>query len=301
VSDPDLEFETALRTTLLDRVTHAPSGDGLADTVTRIGVAQRRRRRLAGTAAVLAISAVAGLAGRNLLPVAGDAEPEPAASTPADATDGLVTCGGTWPAFDPALLTERPPLDPDSDLGVAVATTARPPVAARLIDGWTLVGQVDSSAYLLIWMKDTAEARNIAPNRVSGVTYEQAADGTWSFTGGGECQPERFFGDGLDPVQWRLPGEPPPADATTVTILATEIGCSGGQSADDRLAEPIVEYQEDAVVITMRVTPPEGGAFTCVGNPDSTVTVQLDEPLGDRELRDGLWYPARPVLANPEP
>jgi hypothetical protein len=301
VSDPDLEFETALRTTLLGRAAHAPAGDDLADTVTRLGVSRRRRRRLAGTAAVLAIGAVAGLAGRGLLPVAGDAEPEPAAPTPAVVTAGLVTCGGTWPAFDPALLTERPPLDPAGDLGVAVATTARPPIAARLIDGWTLVDQVGSTAYLLIWMKDTGEARNIAPNRVAGVSYEQAADGTWSFRGSGECQPERFFDDGLDPVQWRLPGEQPPADATSVTILATEIGCSSGQSADDRLAEPIVEYHEDAVVITMRVTPPEGEFFNCVGNPESTVTVQLDEPLGDRELRDGLWYPARPVLPNPEP
>lgn len=299
MSDLDPELEAFLRTTLAGHAADAPAGDHLAAAVTRLGTTRRRRRRVAGTVAVLALGAVAGLAGRSLLPVAGDAEPEPAASTPAEVTAGLVTCGGTWPAFDPALLTERPPLDPASDLGVAVATTARPPIAAGLIDGWTLVDQVGSSAYLLVWMKDTGQATTIAPNGVAGVSYERAADGAWSFTGGGECQPERFFDDGLEPARWRLPGEQPSADATSVPILATEIACSSGQPAGGRLAEPLVEYREDAVVITMRVTPPEGEFFTCAGNPETAVTVELDEPLGDRELRDGFWYPARPVGKDP--
>lgn len=42
-----------------------------------------------------------------------------------------------------------------------------------------------------------------------------------------------------------------------------------------------------------------GEFFNCVGNPETAVTVELDEPLGDRELRDGLWYPPRPVLPDP--
>ncbi|PZF84016.1 hypothetical protein [Jiangella anatolica] len=292
----DLDLETALRATLSERAAHAPGGDDLADSATRAGVARRRRRRIAGTAAVLAIGAVAGFAGRGLVPVAGDAEPQPADTPP---VGDLVTCGETWPAFDPVLLTERPALDPESDLGVAVRTTARPPVAAGLIDGWTLVDQVGSTAYLLIWLDQTATARNIAPNSIVGATYEQAADGTWSVRGTGECQPERYFDDGLDPADWRLPGEQPPPDATAVTILAYEIDCSSGQPADGRLADPIVEYQDDAVVITMRIEPPEGELLTCVGNPETPVTVELDEPLGDRELRNGLWYPARPVLPEP--
>ncbi|WP_053204852.1 hypothetical protein [Jiangella muralis] len=292
----DTDLETALRATLAGRAADAPAGDDLADTVTRVGTARRRRRRLAGAAAVIAVGAAAGLAGRGIVPVAGDAEPVPA-DTPA--VGNLVTCGGTWPAFDPALLTERPALDPESDLGTAVRTTARPPIAARLIDSWTLVDHVGSTAYLLIWLDESAEARNIAPNGVVEATYEQAGDGSWSARGTGECRPERYFDDGLDPVEWRLPGDQPSPDATSVTILAHEIGCSSGQPADDRLAEPIVEYHEDTVDITLRITPPEGEVFTCIGNPETAVTVELDEPLGDRELRDGLWYPPRP--ATPEP
>lgn len=296
MSDHDLE--TALRATLAGRAADAPAGDDLADTVARVGLARRRRRRVAGAATVLAIGTLAGLAGRGLVPVAGDAEPEPADTPPAEVTD-LVTCGGTWPAFDPALLTERPALDPESDLGAAVRTTARPPIAARLIDGWTLIDQVGSAAYLLIWLDESAEARNIAPNGIVGANYELGPDGTWSARGAGECRPERSFDDGLDPVQWRLPDGLPSPDATSVTILATEIGCSSGQSADSRLAEPIVEYHEDAVDITLRITPPEGEFFTCIGNPETAVTVELDEPLGDRELRDGLWYPPSPATPAP--
>ncbi|RIQ11657.1 hypothetical protein [Jiangella rhizosphaerae] len=291
MSDHDLE--TALRATLHDRAAAAPGGDDLADSVVRVGTARRRRRRLAGAVAVLAIGALAGLAGRGLVPVAGDAEPQPADTPPATE---LITCNPGWPAFDPAVLTERPLLDPNSDLGVAVRTTARPPIAARLIERWTLVDQVGSLAYLLIWLKDTPEAHNMAEGGLSTAIYSREADGTWTFySGGGGCEPQRFFADGLNPVDWRLPGEQPPPEATSVTILASEIGCSSGQPADDRLAEPIVEYHEDAVDITLRVAPPEGEFFTCVGNPETTVTVQLDEPLGDRELRDGLWYPPRPA------
>jgi hypothetical protein len=298
VSDLDADLEAALRTTLVDHAGNAPAGDDLADTVVRVGRTRRRRRRVAGTVAVLAIGAVAGLAGRSLVPFAGDGDPDPAATAPAKVQ--AVTCGSAgWPPFDPALLAERPALDPSSELGTAVTTTGRPPVAADLITGWTLVEQTGPTAYLLMWLRDEAAAQAIGMGNPAAVTYTQASGGTWSFTGGGACRVQSHFDDGLGPMEWRLDGGRPAPDATSVPILATELGCSNGRPADDRLGDPIVEYREDAVVITMRVAPPEGTSFECRDNPAAEVTVQLDEPLGDRELRDGTWYPARPVLPDP--
>lgn len=295
MSDHDLE--TALRATLAGRAADAPAGDDLADTVTRVGTARRRRRRIAGAAAVLAVGAVAGLAGRGLVPVAGDAEPRPAASTPAEVE--LVTCNSQeWPAFDPTMLTERPRLDPDSDLGTAVRTTARPHIAARLIDRWTLVDQVGSIAYLLIWMKDTAETRALDSPPIIAATYERSADGTWSFAGTGGCEPQRYFDDGLLPASWSL-RTVPSSDATSVDIGVSSDECSSGQSAAGRLTEPMVEYHADAVVITTRVVPLPPGGYTCPGSPSAPMTVQLDEPLGDRQLLDGRWYPPQSATVEP--
>ncbi|SDU40052.1 hypothetical protein [Jiangella alkaliphila] len=296
----DTDLETALRATLSDRAGAAPSGDDLADTVTRAGLVQRRRRRLAGAAVVLAVGVVAGFAGRGLVPVAGDAEPEPAASTPAEVASDLVTCNmyNGWPLFDPVLLTERPELDPESDLGTAVRTTARPSIAARLIDSWTLIGQVGSRAYLLIWMKDTEEARNLG-GELSTAIYARAADGSWAYEGGGGgCEPQRYFSDGLMPGWWTLRTAPEP-DTTSVDINVNSDECSSGQSPADRLTEPIVEYHADTVVITTRLEPQPPGGNTCPGSPSAPLTVQLDEPLGDRQLLDGQWYPPRPATIEP--
>ncbi|WP_116949755.1 hypothetical protein [Jiangella endophytica] len=295
----DADLETALRATLAGRAADAPAGDELADTVTRVGTARRRRRRVAGAVAVLAVGAVAGLAGRGLVPVAGDGDPQPAGTPPAAVTD-LVTCNmyNEWPPFDPVLLTERPALDPESDLGIAVRTTARPSIAARLIDHWTLIDQVGSTAYLLIWMKDTEEARSLGGELATAV-YTQAADGSWAYQGGGGgCEPQRYFDDGLMPGWWSLRTVPSPDD-TSVDIEVNSDECSSGQSPADRLTEPIVEYRADTVLITTRVEPLPPGGYTCPGSPSAPLTVHLDEPLGDRQLLDGQWYPPRP--ATPEP
>jgi hypothetical protein len=127
------------------------------------------------------------------------------------------------------------------------------------------------------------------------VTYEHGTDGTWSFRSAGDCDPQRAFDDGLNPATWVLPGARPGPEAMSITILVTERECASGQSSEGRLADPVVEYRDDAVLITTRVEPPVGDSFRCVGNPATEFTVELDEPLGDRQLRDGLWFPPRPV------
>ncbi|TDD67288.1 hypothetical protein E1262_19530 [Jiangella aurantiaca] len=297
----DLDLETALRATLADHAGWAPAGDELADTVTRTGLARRKRRRVAAAAAALVAGVVAGLAGSGYVPFAG--EPEPAATQPAEdlvATldPDLATCWGNGPGFDPALLTERPLVDPASALGTAVRTGPPPPATPAIVAGATLVEQTGSTAYVLIWLTDTDEARSLFDTDVLGARYEQAPDGAWSSQGGGACYPQRTPDDGLVLAEWWLRTTPGP-DATSVTIQVQEEGCSGGMSPADRLAEAIVEYRADAVVITARIEPLPDGAYTCQGSPPAPLTVQLDEPLGDRQLLDGKWVPARPPTVWP--
>jgi len=291
------DLESTLRATLADRAAEAPTGDDLVDVVRRRGGVQRTRRRIAGTATALALGiGVAVVAVSDLNPFGPDHDivvtaPEPVAPD-------QITCGPGPGGFDPDILVERPPLDPDSELGTAVRTTARPPVAARLIEGWTLLDQVGATAHLLIWLKPGAESTNMAESGILGATYRQANDGTWSFQSSAECQPQRASDDGLDPASWALPGARPGPEATSFPILVTERGCVSGQSLEGRLADPIVEYRDDAVLITTRVEPAVGDIFMCEGNPTTEVTVELDEPLGNRRLLDGMWFPPRPVLEN---
>ncbi|WP_144121311.1 hypothetical protein [Catellatospora sichuanensis] len=98
---------------------------------------------------------------------------------------------------------------------------------------------------------------------------------------------------------WRLAGTPPAPSATSVDILVTEMACNGGRSADGRIADPEISYEDDRIVVTMR-TVPRGGANTCQENPETPYRLELDEPLGDRVLMDGtLDPPAAPGPNRP--
>ncbi len=66
--------------------------------------------------------------------------------------------------------------------------------------------------------------------------------------------------------------------------------CASGQPATGRIANPIVDYDESAITITVPVRPVTGGA-NCPGNPWTPFVLELDEPIGDRVLLDGGPWP----------
>lgn len=93
---------------------------------------------------------------------------------------------------------------------------------------------------------------------------------------------------GLSVVTWELdPAFPTPgASDIEVHVLATELGCANGREMGDALRGPQVLETETQVIIVFAVEPVVGGA-DCPGNPSTPVTVELSQPLGDRELVDG--------------
>jgi len=76
------------------------------------------------------------------------------------------------------------------------------------------------------------------------------------------------------------------ADSQTIDLLVYERECASGQTAEDRIQPPEVAYRDEAVVVTIRVRPKSGGA-TCQGNPPTPYTLELEEPLGHRDLLKG--------------
>ena len=129
------------------------------------------------------------------------------------------------------------------------------------------------------------------------VEVEDEGD-AWEVVDDGDCRPTAFF-EGAGPAEWRLAGERPGPEARRLDVLVNEQACASGRSAEGRIREPVIQYDEERIVITFRVEPNAGGQ-DCQANPDTPYTVELEEPLGDRKLLDGIYYPPiKPGSAHP--
>ena len=122
----------------------------------------------------------------------------------------------------------------------------------------------------------------------------------WEWFRSGDCRP-RWARDQLDAATWRLDRDSPlPAKGDReIHVLVDEEDCASGQDARDRLLRPLAHYGRNAVTLTYFIRPLRG-AQTCPSNPPTPATVVLDEPLGDRALRDGGPYPPRRRLSAGE-
>ena len=116
--------------------------------------------------------------------------------------------------------------------------------------------------------------------------------GTWVWDGAigiGPCPLHYVTPEELNEVGWRMdPSAARDPDATTLEVLVQERDCVSGQAIGDRLLGPQVVMTDDTVRIAFAAEPPPGDAFDCQGTPESTVTVELPEPLGDRQIIEGL-------------
>lgn len=96
-------------------------------------------------------------------------------------------------------------------------------------------------------------------------------------------------------AQWEpAPGVFVTAESQSLAIVVMEQGCSGGDRAEGRVEEPEVAYENDTVVVTVRVRS-KPGFQDCPGNPPTCYQLVLDEPLGSRDLlMGGLGEPQTP-------
>lgn len=89
-----------------------------------------------------------------------------------------------------------------------------------------------------------------------------------------------------DTAVWDVdPADPPTPSATSVTVMVTRLGCNGGVTGE--VLEPEVAADGEQVVVTFSVEPLGAGDYTCPGNDSVPYVVELDGPLGDRDLVDG--------------
>jgi hypothetical protein len=121
----------------------------------------------------------------------------------------------------------------------------------------------------------------------------ELGEGGWAPVGWGGCQIE------LDAEGWGNarfvvdPRNEPDPGANQVSLLATEVACAGGQAPGDRAVKQVILDENERVVSLVILVEPTKGATTCQGNPAFPVEVQLDSPLGDREILDASVYPPK--------
>ena len=84
-------------------------------------------------------------------------------------------------------------------------------------------------------------------------------------------------------------------DATTHTldIEVSRLECSGGETGE--VLDPVVTIEDDRILIRTDVAPLPEGAYGCPDNDWVRVTIELGEPLGDRELVDAACLDDRAV------
>lgn len=241
-------------------------------------------------ALMLAVSLLGcGLGGSaTSLPSAGPEGPGPLALD-----EARYTCGG--PGFAREVFDQP-----------ATAETEAHPSADALRAAIAQVGldidMLPDRGYWLAFRDDTRASYLARDPGGALISADFALDrGAWRLQGWGGCRPEIVVG-GLSLATWVLdPAMPAPGPETTqVTALVTERACTGATPMAGRLQPPRIATSDETVIVVFTAVPLEGDMFTCPGNPSMRVTFELPEPLGDRQLLDGAFFPpAEPVEPAP--
>jgi len=288
----------------------------LDDSVIAAGIrrghsAQRRRQRITAGVAIAGVVAAIGLTA--WLTRAGDPAPAP---TP-DPVDGLgqfleldengeplVSCGGEgWSSSImaqgiPGLLSEEEAretfqriLDDPRTGGEAELSLFRDGIDVE----WRVLAE--TSEGLVLGLGTWTEEGQAPGSMVLSLKRE----GDHWFAGGwGDCGLQPTLRPGNAWVQlheYRAES----SEATAVQVSLSEQQCTSSRDPDPYLHQPVVEERSDAVVVYWTTTPFVGGA-DCAGNPVVTRTMELEEPLGTRQILDGSVYPPQPVprtVTNP--
>jgi hypothetical protein len=202
------------------------------------------------------------------------------ARTVYDTGDVLYTCGHV--PFDPNTLEGPGDLEhSESALGAALRDLLASPEGNIGDGGWRVVARTKRSVQVA------------APAPEGDIPYVNAffrrSDGRWEASGWGDCLPMAVVGE-RNPALWELEIEPG-SGATQLHLLVKERDCTSGRELTEDNTRAEVEYAEDAIVILMSADPLKKGNYNCIGNVPAPITVELEEPVGDRRLVDAGSYP----------
>jgi hypothetical protein len=167
------------------------------------------------------------------------------------------------------------------------------------VDGWLRV--VDTPEEV-VFLAETPGA--FAPYAVVHAVpgnVGAARRGGWAADSFGSCTPRPDVPAEVSVADWWVDPRAGPmrAESERIPALVLENACASGRTAEGRILPPTVTYAADAITITILVR--SLGEAECPGHPSTPYVIDLDEPIGDRELRDGGQLPPGDPLEEPEP
>lgn len=214
-----------------------------------------------------------------------------------------IACSGGPLTFTPSVVESGGlALDPDTeealDRGVQrlspEVVDAGPPGERR----WMALARGPGEAgeeVQVIFLDGSSGEDDFPPATAASVVLAED-EGEWTLVSSGGCEPEPVLPADRIWVEVALPQEPA-AEATTLDVTLSEKTCTGGRDPGPHLQQPVVVETETDVTVywTSAIEP---GAATCPGNPSVERSITLQEPLGERALRDGSVYPPQDLTGG---
>lgn len=151
-------------------------------------------------------------------------------------------------------------------------------------DGWQVLHRSEDQIQLVAKRADGLLAFITVSHDGSGWTWVSAS------LPGDPCELEFTVPDHLNTVDWLLDpdGAELTAESTTLPVILQERECVSGQEIGDRLLGPQIVMTQTQVFVAFAAQRPQGDAFDCQGNPAIPFVVELPEPIGDRQVVEGL-------------
>lgn len=85
---------------------------------------------------------------------------------------------------------------------------------------------------------------------------------------------------------WSIDSDRQPSRVSdSFTAMVSRLGCSGGETGE--VTGPTITAEEARIVVEFTVEPLTGDFYSCQGNDEVPYLVELNEPIGDRQLVDG--------------
>jgi hypothetical protein len=220
--------------------------------------------------------------------------------------DPMVRCAPDDPWFPYSALSGPTVASDDPDpavqaLNLAVSTSADPPGGPGGT-GWRRLAATDNQVFFGMG----------EPPLFLHVTVERQPNGQWRSTGrgGGYCSLRVQPPAGLSSAGWGIDQtDPPQPESTEIQLLVSPYAvCPGPPLQPDEIVGPDVVETTDTVTIRLALDrpprsddPSSDGCGLDDGADPLRVTVQLREPLGERQLLDGDSFPPSPAFFPPEP
>jgi hypothetical protein len=160
-------------------------------------------------------------------------------------------------------------------------------------DNWQILHQTDNTVLVVHHEQGNGTSGAAEASSFAFQTVERIDD-EWRWAGsssGGSCPLRTSPSRGLNTVEWSIDpaAEPLTSSSTRIELLVTERECVSGRAIGERLIGPEIVTTESAVYIAFAAVPPPGLYQECQGNLDEqSVVVELDAPLGNRAVADGL-------------